>query len=130
MKIFLRKEVFIFALFIAFFIGLRPTNLVALPSGSVPISQEKALVVDKLLASKLVADHLLKLGLTKEEIEDRLSSLSKDQLNLLSQRLDLLQKGGNGFAVFFIVVAVVGIIMLILHATGRTLHFETKTQPQ
>ena len=130
MKIFLRKEVFIFVLFVAFFIGLKPSNLVALPTGSIPTSQENATVVDKLLANKLVSDHLLKLGLTREEIRDRLSSLSEEQLNLLSQRLDLIQKGSSGWAVFFIVVGVVGIIMLVLQATGKTFHIESKTQPQ
>ena len=136
MKMFLRKEVFIFVLFVAFFIGLRPSNLFALPSGSVPISRTSSAntagtsPAATINGEKLVTDHLLNLGLTKEEINDRLSSLSEEQLNLLSQRLDLLQKGSSGWAVFFIVVGVVGIIMLILQATGKTFHIESKTQPQ
>ena len=74
--------------------------------------------IQKLLESKLVQHKLSKLGLTKDEIEERLHQLDDEQLHQIANQIHTLEPGGNG-AVFFLILLLLGIgVFLVLELTG------------
>ena len=74
--------------------------------------------IQKLLESKLVQHKLSKLGLTKDEIEERLHQLDDEQLHQIANQIHTLEPGGNG-AVVVLILLLLGIgVFLVLELTG------------
>ncbi len=74
--------------------------------------------IQKLLESKLVQHKLSKLGLTKDEIEERLHQLDDEQLHQIASQIHTLEPGGNG-AVVVLILLLLGIgVFLVLELTG------------
>jgi hypothetical protein len=66
------------------------------------------------LESKLVAQRLSDVGLTPPEVQERLASLTDEQLHQVAQNLDGLQSGG----VLFLILAIIGAVVVALAIIG------------
>jgi hypothetical protein len=66
------------------------------------------------LESKLVAQRLSDVGLTPGEVQDRLASLTDDQLHQVAQHLDGVQAGGE----LILILAIIGAVVLVLAIIG------------
>lgn len=76
--------------------------------------------VQKTLESKELRQRLLDHGLTPEETEARISSLSDEQLHRLASNLDAAQAGGDGLStLLFIVVVALLVVLIIFLMEGR-----------
>jgi hypothetical protein len=74
--------------------------------------------IQKKLESKLVAQRLSDVGLTPLEVQERLASLTDEQLHQVAQNLDGLQPGGALILILAIIGAVVVALALIGVARG------------
>jgi uncharacterized protein DUF6627 len=70
--------------------------------------------VQATLESKLVVQRLTDVGLTLEEAQARLASLTDDQLHQVAQHLDGLQPGGE----LILILAIIGAIVVVLAIIG------------
>jgi hypothetical protein len=71
------------------------------------------------LEHKVVAQRLLDLGYTSEEVMTRLSEMTDAQMHGFAQRLDELRVGGDGTGVIiFLLVVIIG-VLIYLQVTGR-----------
>jgi uncharacterized protein DUF6627 len=70
------------------------------------------------LESKLVAQRLSDLGLTQDEVQTRIQSLTDDQLHQVAQNLDGVQMGGE----LLLILAIVGAVVLVLALIGAIGH--------
>ncbi len=66
------------------------------------------------LESKLVAQRLSDVGLTPPEVQERLASLTDEQLHQVAQNLDGLQSGG----VLILILAIIGAVVVALAIIG------------
>ncbi len=76
--------------------------------------------LQRFLESEVVSKRLLALGFTADEVADRLGSLSDEDLNEFSQRIDQLRvagDGGLGIIVSLLVIAI--LVVLLLQLTGH-----------
>jgi len=72
------------------------TTVVAAPVESVESGRAAALAkVEGVLAEKVVADRLLALGLTREQVSARLAKLSDAQLQQLAAHVEQIRAGGD-----------------------------------
>jgi len=83
--------------------------------------------IQRLLESKLVQHKLSKLGLTKDEIQERLHQLDNEQLHLIASQIHTLESGGFGYesAPFFSLCAagwIVVIIVVVIFLIGIGIH--------
>jgi hypothetical protein len=71
------------------------------------------------LEHKIIAQRLLDLGYTSEEVMTRLSEMTDAQIHGFAQRLDGLRVGGDGTGVIiFLLVVIIG-VLIYLQVTGR-----------
>lgn len=68
------------------------------------------------LARADVGNTLEQLGVSKDEVRDRVAALSDEEVNALSDRIDRLPAGGD----FFATVGLIFIILLITDLLGLT----------
>ena len=68
------------------------------------------------LARDDIGSTLEKLGVSKDEVRDRVAALSEEEINALSDRIDRLPAGGD----FFGTVGLIFIILLITDLLGLT----------
>ena len=75
--------------------------------------------IQKFLESKLVQHKLSQLGLSREQIEERLHQLDDQQIHQIASQIDSLEAGGDSAAVWIIVLILLGVIVfLVLELTG------------
>ncbi len=122
-KRFLFNRVFICYLTVAFsilsFASSAPAMFIPSPyEGNGTSHRETDLQkIQKLLESKLVQHKLSKLGLTKDEIQERLHQLDNEQLHLIASQIHTLESGGNGLVPFATQLCIAGwtvVICLVL----------------
>ena len=75
--------------------------------------------IQKFLESKLVQHKLSKLGLTKDEIQERLHQLDNEQLHLIASQIHTLESGGwepetYGEAMAFLFLLILAPLLLLL----------------
>jgi hypothetical protein len=70
------------------------------------------------LESKLVSQRLNDLGLTPEEVQLRMQSLTDEQLHQVAQNLDGVQMGGD----LLFILLVIGAVVLVLALVGALTH--------
>ena len=75
--------------------------------------------VQELLETKLVQQRLQDLGYNSNEIKERLSLLSDQQLHNYAQQLDDLRPGGDKLAAIIGVLVIIALVLVILHFTGH-----------
>lgn len=96
--------------------GFVPSDLAAL-SG---IDRTKDLnKIQQILESKMIQQRLHQLGFTQDEIADRLSQLSDEQIHQLALQLDQLKVGGDGLGVVIALLVIAILVVLLLHLTGH-----------
>ena len=75
--------------------------------------------IQKFLELKLVQHKLSQLGLSREQIEERLHQLDDQQIHQIASQIDALDAGGNSTAAWIIALVLLGVIVfLILELTG------------
>jgi hypothetical protein len=96
-------------------------NAMLMPSemsgGTVAVADQRAADLDQIqsrLESKVVAQRLSDLGLTTQEVQDRMQSLNSEQLHQVAQNLDGVQMGGD----LILILAIVGAVVLLLALIG------------
>jgi hypothetical protein len=71
-------------------------------------------VIQSQLESKLVAQRLSDVGLTPSEVQERLASLTDEQLHQVAQNIDGLQPGGA----LVLILAIIGAVVVVLAILG------------
>ena len=71
-------------------------------------------MVQKTLESKELRQKLLDYGLTPEEIEVRIASLSDEQLHQLSTNLDAVQAGGDSVLGVLLGLAIIALLVVLI----------------
>jgi hypothetical protein len=75
--------------------------------------------IQKFLESKLVQHKLYQLGLSREQIEERLHQLDDQQIHQITSQIDALEAGGDSTAAWIIVLFLLAaIVFLVLELTG------------
>ncbi len=75
--------------------------------------------IQRLLESKLVQHKLSQLGLSREEIEDRLHQLDDQQIHQVASQINALEAGGDSTAAIVIIVVLLALVgFLVLELMG------------
>jgi hypothetical protein len=82
--------------------------------------------VQKTLESKELRQKLLDYGLTPEETEDRISSLSDEQLHHLAANLDAVQAGGDALSFLLGLVIIALLVVLIIYLLEGRIEIKKK----
>jgi hypothetical protein len=75
--------------------------------------------IKNVLETKLVSQRLQDLGFNTDEVKERLSLLSDQQLHNYAQQLDTLRAGGDGLGFVIGLLVVVILVIVILQLTGH-----------
>ena len=77
--------------------------------------------VRRTLENKLVAEKLMRHGLTKEEVSDKLNEMSDEQVHQIASLSDRIPAGGDGgvVAVVVTVLVIVALVLLIIFLWKR-----------
>jgi hypothetical protein len=98
--------------------ALMPTDLA---TGVVAPADQRAADLNRIqsqLESKLVVQRLQDLGLTPEEVQLQMQSLTNEQIHQVAQNLDGVQVGGD----LLWILIVVGVVVLVLALLGGLAH--------
>ena len=78
------------------------------------------LQIKKILETKAVSVRLEQLGFTSEEIQERLSKLSDQQIHQIALQLDQLKVGqGDAFGIIIAVLVIAILVVVLLKLTGH-----------
>jgi len=78
------------------------------------------LQIQKILESKAVSVRLQQIGFTPEEIQERLSQLSDDQIHQIALQLDQLKVGqGDALGIIIAVLVIAILVVVLLKLTGH-----------
>jgi hypothetical protein len=119
------KEVAWYLVFAMFIIGIAPKVEAGFaPSEAIALAQvDRAADMDKIqkaLETKMIKERLEKLGFTQEEINNRLSQLSDQQIHQLALQLDDLKVGkSDALGVIVALLVIVILVLVILQLTGH-----------
>jgi len=97
--------------------GIAPSELVAMSQSDRAADMEK---VRQAIETKMVGERLGKLGLTQDEIQKRLHSLSDQQLHQLALQIDDLKVGKSdvlGVVIALLLIAI--LVVVLLKLTGH-----------
>lgn len=97
--------------------GFAPSNAIALAQVDRAADMDK---IQKILETKMIRDRLEKFGFTQEEINNRLSQLSDQQIHQLALQLDNLKVGKDdalGIIIALLVIAI--LVVILLQLTGH-----------
>jgi len=73
--------------------------------------------IQKVLEMKMISERLRQLGLTPDEIQDRLNQLSDNEIHQFALQLDDLKVGGDsglGIVIAILVIAILAVILIYL----------------
>lgn len=123
MKIPFMKSVSWYLVFAMFIIGIvprveagfAPSEVIAIAQTDRAADLEK---IQKILETKAVKQRLEDLGFTQEEINNKLSGLSDQQLHQFALQLDELKVGGDLGVVIALLVIII-LVIVILQLTGH-----------
>ncbi|MDO9028542.1 MAG: PA2779 family protein [Candidatus Roizmanbacteria bacterium] len=108
-----------------FVIGIAPkANAGIVPSEIIAMSQADRAAdlgkIQKVLEMKMVRERLEKLGFAQDEIQNKLSSLSDQQMHNLALQIDKIKVGGDGGLGIVIALLVIAIlVVLLIQLTGH-----------
>jgi hypothetical protein len=93
----------------------------ALSGGADPVAESSRAAdlqtVQRVLESKVIQQRLEDFGLTQEEINVRLNSLSDDQLHQMATQIDALIPGGDaglGIVIALLVILILAVLLIYL----------------
>ena len=92
-----------------------PAGVPAARAASVSGRAADLAAVQKALESAELRQRLLDYGLTPEETEARIASLSDEQLHRLSTNLDSVQAGGDAIGALLTLVVIAALVVLIIY---------------
>ena len=75
--------------------------------------------IQNFLETKAVSKRLGQFGYSQEEVQNRLTQLSDQQIHQIATKLDDLKIGGNGVGVVIAILVVVILVIVILQLTGH-----------
>ncbi len=124
MRIPLMKHVSWYLVIAMFIIGVAPrVDAGFSPSEIITVSQtDRAADLQKIrqtLEIKAVSERLRQLGLTKDEIQKRLTELSDRQIHQIALQLDDLRVGGDALGVIIAILVIAVLVIVILKLTGH-----------
>jgi len=90
-----------------------------LPAGQSEARSTDLVKVGATIESKVIKQRLLDFGLTPEETEKRLRSLSDEQIHQFAANLDAVQAGGEVLGDVIVILLIVVIVIAILELTGH-----------
>jgi hypothetical protein len=105
---------------------LLPAAPEASPSTTSPDRATDIAKVQKTLESKELRQKLQDYGLTPEETEARISSLSDEQLHRLASNLDAVQAGGDALSTLLFIVVVALLVVLIIYLLEGRIEIKRK----
>jgi hypothetical protein len=101
----------------------------AAPDAAVASSPERSAdlaKVQKVLESKELRQKLLDHGLTPEETEARIASLSDEQLHRLASNLDAVQAGGDALSTLLFLALIALLVVLIIYLMEGRIEIKKK----
>lgn len=75
--------------------------------------------INSIIAQDEVKDKLMTMGYSEEEIQDKLSSLTDEEINHLASSLDSVQSGSGVMGTLIGILIIVALVLLILHLMGH-----------
>ncbi|MFN3813865.1 MAG: PA2779 family protein [Aquificaceae bacterium] len=122
---FMRKPLLVLTVAGMFF-GINTAPALAGILGSKPASvslssqrEDDMQKVQKVLEHKVVQEKLKAYGLTKEEIEKRLSELNDQQIHMLAKASDKVLAGGDGLGLAIAVVVLLILVVILLKLLNK-----------
>jgi len=124
MRIPLMRHVAWYLILAMFIIGIAPKADAGLaPSALVAMSQvDRSADLDKIqkvIEMKMVRERLEKFGFTQDEIQQRLSSLSDQQMHQLALQIDDIKAGGDGLGIVIALLVIAILVVIFLQLTGN-----------
>lgn len=124
-KSFYFRQIAIVLAFGIFLIGSIPAESMAYVVGSESV--EAAMVdrsadmatVQRVLESKIISQKLGSLGLTHEEINERLDKLTNDELHQFAGQLDSLYPGGDALSTIVVLLIIAILVLVLLKMTNK-----------
>jgi len=123
MRIPLMKHLSWYLIVAMFIIGIAPKVEAGIaPSEIIAMSQAERAAdigkIQKVLEMKMVRERLEKLGFAQDEIQNKLSSLSDQQMHSLALQIDEIRVGGDlGIVIALLVIAI--LVVLLIQLTGH-----------
>ncbi len=107
-----------------FFLGAVPkVEAGFVPSTTSTVSDSTRLAdIDKIqraLETKVIKDKLEKLGLTSEEIQTRVNSLSDAQVHQLALKVDDINTGGDALGVIVVILVIAILVWVVFYLYGH-----------
>lgn len=96
--------------------GIAPSEIIALQQVD---RQADLAKIQKVIESKMIRDRLEQYGLTKDEINTRLSQLSDQQIHNFALNLDDLKVGGDGLGIVIALLVIAILVVILLYLTGH-----------
>lgn len=117
-----------YLIFSVFFLSLAPaTNGAFVASDLSRTKVEDLMKIRKILEEKLVSQRLLDLGFSTEQVHQRISALTEEQIHALAVRLEQLRAGGVGEGVLIGILVIVLVVLVVLPLAGIRVWFDGKT---
>jgi hypothetical protein len=91
--------------------GFSPSEVIALAQAERTADLEK---IQKVLELKAIGERLNQLGLTQDEIQQRLTQLSDQQVHQLALQLDNIKIGQDSAITIIIALLVIAILIVVL----------------
>ncbi|MDP2969286.1 MAG: PA2779 family protein [Deltaproteobacteria bacterium] len=102
--------------------GFSPSEVISMLSFERSSDLEK---IRKVLEMKMVREKLKDLGFAPDEIENRLSQLSDQQIHQLALNIDELQVGGgSGLAILIVILLIAIVVGVIIYVSGHRVVIE------
>lgn len=96
--------------------GLAPSAMIAMSQADRSADLEK---IQKVIEVKMVSERLEKFGLTQDEIQARLGSLSDQQIHKLALQIDDIKVGGDALGVIIALLVIAVLVVVLLQLTGQ-----------
>ena len=122
MRNFFCRMVTVYLVFAFLIIGALPVKSFAYIAGSATVIDSRGADTDKIqraLESKVVSHKLLELGLSEEEVSQRLSLLTDEELHQFASKVDDLSSGGSFLGVTIGLLVIGVLVLVLLQLTGH-----------
>ena len=83
--------------------------------------QEEMSRIQQALETEIVKEKLKAYGLTPGEIEQKMQSLSDEQIHMLAQASDQVLAGGDALGVVIAILVIILLVILILKLTDKSI---------
>jgi|GEM_PF-2500197 len=124
-----KKLVFLFFLFWAILLGIKPNlgyaGFIDSKKGFIEEREKYLEKIERFFQDKKVVAYLNKMGMDKEIIWERIKNLDNEKLREIAWRCDMLKVGGNSGVIIVILVLLL-LIFVVLYFTNYTIKIEPR----